>query len=161
MGRRNKMENTVTITLAEWQRLDGLDRQFDEKLKSAVKERIDAERAFVLRDRDEYVRRSDRLEAENRRLRDSAAETSGTNVKLRLDLGKAEKRIADLEGALRIASAAVDVAKEEARKRNETETGLRVTINYLHEEHRSLIRERDALLGRGLWSRILNRKCRT
>ena len=155
------MENTVTITLAEWQRLDGLDRQFDEKLKSAVKERIDAERAFVLRDRDEYVRRSDRLEAENRRLRDSAAETSGTNVKLRLDLGKAEKRIADLEGALRIASAAVDVAKEEARKRNETETGLRVTINYLHEEHRSLIRERDALLGRGLWSRILNRKCRT
>ena len=155
------MENTVTITLAEWQRLDGLDRQFDEKLKSAVKERIDAERAFVLRDRDEYVRRSDRLEAENRRLRDSAAETSGTNVKLRLDLGKAEKRIADLEGALRIASAAVDVAKEEARKRNETETGLRVTINYLHEEHRSLIRERDALLGRGLWSRILNRRCRT
>ena len=152
------MENTVTITLAEWQRLDGLDRQFDEKLKSAVKERIDAERAFVLRDRDEYVRRSDRLEAENRRLRDSAAETSGTNVKLRLDLGKAEKRIADLEGALRIASAAVDVAKEEARKRNETETGLRVTINYLHEEHRSLIRERDALLGRGLWSRILNRR---
>ena len=152
------MENTVTITLAEWQRLDGLDRQFDEKLKSAVKERIDAERAFVLRDRDEYVRRSDRLEAENRRLRDSAAETSGTNVKLRLDLGKAEKRIADLEGALRIASAAVDVAKEEARKRNETETGLRVTINYLHEEHRSLIRERDALLGRGLFDRILNRR---
>ena len=155
------MENTVTITLAEWQRLDGLDRQFDEKLKSAVKERIDAERAFVLRDRDEYVRRSDRLEAENRRLRDSAAETSGTNVKLRLDLGKAEKRIADLEGALRIASVAVDVAKEEARKRNETETGLRVTINYLHEEHRSLIRERDALLGRGLFDRILNRRCRT
>ena len=152
------MENTVTISLAEWQRLDGLDRQFDEKLKSAVKERIDAERAFVLRDRDEYVRRNDRLEAENRRLHDSAAETSGTNVKLRLDLGKAEKRIADLEGALRIASAAVDVAKEEARKSNETENGLRVTINCLHEERRSLIRERDALLGRGLFDRILNRR---
>ena len=152
------MENTVTITLAEWQRLDGLDRQFDEKLKSAVKERIDAERTFVLRDRDEYVRRSDRLEAENRRLHDSAAETSGTNVKLRLDLGKAEKRIADLEGALRIASAAVDVAKEEARKRNETENGLRVTIDCLHEERRRLIRERDALLRRGLFDRILNRR---
>ena len=152
------MENTVTITLAEWQRLDGLDRQFDEKLKSAVKERIDAERAFVLRDRDEYVRRNDHLEAENRRLHDSAAETSGTNVKLRLDLGKAEKRIADLEGALRIASAAVDVAKEEARKSNETENGLRVTINCLHEERRSLIRERDALLRRGLFDRILNRR---
>ena len=149
---------TITLTLAEWQRLDGLDRQFDEKLKSAVKERIDAERAFVLRDRDEYVRRNDRLEAENRRLHDSAAETSGTNVKLRLDLGKAEKRIADLEGALRIASAAVGVAKEEARKSNETENGLRVTINCLHEERRSLIRERDALLGRGLFDRILNRR---
>ena len=154
------MENTatITLTLAEWQRLDGLDRQFDEKLKSAVKERIDAERAFVLKDRDEYVRRNDHLEAENRRLHDSAAETSGTNVKLRLDLGKAEKRIADLEGALRIASAAVDVAKEEARKRNETENGLRVTINGLHEERRSLIRERDALLRRGLFDRILNRR---
>ena len=154
------MENTatITLTLAEWQRLDGLDRQFDEKLKATVKERIDAERAFVLRDRDEYVRRNDHLEAENRRLHDSAAETSGTNVKLRLDLGKAEKRIADLEGALRIASAAVDVAKEEARKRNETENSLRVTINCLHEERRSLIRERDALLRRGLFDRILNRR---
>ena len=150
------MENTVTITLAEWQRLDGLDRQFDEKLKSAVKERIDAERAFVLRDRDEYVRRNDHLEAENRRLHDSAAETSGTNVKLRLDLGKAARRTADLEGALRIASAAVDVAKEEARKRNETENSLRVTINCLHEERLRLIRERDALLRRGLFDRILN-----
>ena len=152
------MENTVTISLAEWQRLDGLDRQFDEKLNSAVKERIDAERAFVLRDRDEYVRRNDRLEAENRRLHDSAAETSGTNVKLRLDLGKAEKRIADLEGALRIASAAVDVAKEEARKRNETEKTLREEIDDLREEIGDLIIKRDALLGRGLWSRILNRR---
>ena len=152
------MENTVTITLAEWQRLDGLDRQFDEKLKSAVKERIDAERAFVLRDRDEYVRRNDHLEAENRRLHDSAAETSGTNVKLRLDLGKAEKRIADLEGALRIASAAVDVAKEEARKRNETEKTLREEIDDLREEIGDLVIKRDALLGRGLWSRILNRR---
>ena len=152
------MENTVTITLDEWQRLDGLDRQFDEKLKASVKERIDAERAFVLRDRDEYVRRNDHLEAENRRLHDSAAETAGTNVKLRLDLGKAEKRIADLEGALRIASAAADVAKEEDRKRNETENGLRITINCLHEEHRRLIRERNALLRRGLFDRILNRR---
>ena len=155
------MENTVTITLAEWQRLDGLDRQFDEKLKSAVKERIDAERAFVLRDRDEYVRRNDHLEAENRRLHDSAAETSGTNVKLRLDLGKAEKRIADLEGALRIASAAVDVAKEEARKSDETENALRVKIDCLHEECRRLIRERNAILRRGLFDRILNRRLRT
>ena len=152
------MENTVTITLAEWQRLDGLDRQFDEKLKSAVKERIDAERAFVLRDRDEYVRRNDHLEAENRRLHDSAAETSGTNVKLRLDLGKAEKRIADLEGALRIASTAVDVAKEEARKSDETENALRVKIDCLHEECRRLIRERNAILRRGLFDRILNRR---
>ena len=150
------MENTVTISLAEWQRLDGLDRQFDEKLKSAVKERIDAERAFVLRDRDEYVRRNDHLEAENRRLHDSAAETSGTNVKLRIDLGKAEKRIADLEGALRIASTAVDVVKEKARKNVETEKALREEIDDLREERRDLLLERDDLLGRGLFARIFN-----
>ena len=150
------MENTVTITLAEWQRLDGLDRQFDEKLKSAVKERIDAERAFVLKDRDEYVRRNDHLEAENRRLHDSAAETSGTNVKLRLDLGKAEKRIADLEGDLGAAHAAVDVMKKEVKKNVETENGLRATINCLREECSSLLRERDDLLGRGLFARIFN-----
>ena len=148
--------NTVTITLAEWQRLDGLDRQFDEKLSAAVKERIDSERAFVLRDRDEYVRRNDHLEAENRRLRDSAAETAGTNIKLRLDLGKAEKRVADLEGALRIASAAVDVAKEKLKKCDEDENALRDKVNCLHEERRNLIRERDRLLGRGLFDRIFN-----
>ena len=150
------MENTVTISLAEWQRLDGLDRQFDEKLKAAVKERIDAERAFVLRDRDEYVRRNDHLEAENRRLRDSAAETSGTNVKLRLDLGKAEKRIADLEGALKIASVAVDVAKEEAKKNAEAEKALRDEVGNLRKERLDLLLERDDLLGRGLFARIFN-----
>lgn len=150
------MENTVTITLAEWQRLDGLDRQFDEKLKAAVKENIDAERAFVLRDRDEYVRRNDHLEAENRRLHDSAAETSGINVKLRLDLGKAEKRIADLEGALGAAHAAVDLAKKEAKKRDMIENALRDEINCLREECRSLARERDRLLDRGLFARIFD-----
>ena len=150
------MENTVTITLAEWQRLDGLDRQFDEKLKAAVKERIDSERAFVLRDRDEYVRRNDHLEAENRRLQDSVAETAGTNVKLRLDLGEAEKRIADLEGALGAAHAAVDLAKEAARKHDETEDALRDKVNCLREECRNLARERDRLLDRGLFDRIFN-----
>ena len=150
------MENTVTIALDEWKRLDGLDRQFDEKLNAAVKERIDSERTFVLRDRDEYVRRNDHLEAENRRLHDSVAETSGINVKLRLDLGKAEKRIADLEGGLRIASAAVDVAKEKAKKSDETENGLRVIIDDLHGEIRDLVEERDRLLGRGLFARIFN-----
>ena len=148
--------NTVTITLAEWQRLDGLDRQFDEKLSAAVKERIDAERAFVLRDRDEYVRRNDHLEAENRRLQDSVAETAGTNVKLRLDLGKAEKRITDLEGALGAAHAAVDLAKEDARKHDETEDALRDKVNCLREECRNLARERDRLLDRGLFDRIFN-----
>lgn len=150
------MENTVTITLAEWQRLDGLDRQFDEKLKAAVRENIDAERTFVLRDRDEYVRRNDRLEAENKRLKDSVAETAGTNAKLRLDLGRAEKRIADLEGGLRIASAAVDVAKEKTKKSDETEKTLREIIDDLHGEIGDLVEERDRLIGRGLWSRIFN-----
>ena len=148
--------NTVTITLAEWQRLDGLDRQFDEKLKAAVRENIDAERTFVLRDRDEYVRRNEQLRGENQRLQDSVAKATGTNVKLRLDLDKAERRIADLEGALRIASAAADVAKEDARKHDEAENELRDKVNCLREECRSLARERDKLLDRGLFDRIFN-----
>ena len=150
--------NTVTITLAEWQRLDGLDRQFDERLKAAVRERIDSERAFVLRDRDEYVRRNESLRAENQRLRDSAEETSGAVDKLRLDLGLAEKRITYLEGALGAAHADVDMMKEKVKKSVETENGLRVTINCLREECSGLLRERDALLGRGLFARIFNRR---
>lgn len=150
------MENSVNISLAEWQRLDGLDRQFDEKLKAAVRERIDAERAFVLRDRDEYVRRNDHLEAENRRLQDSVAKATGTNVKLRLDLDKAERRIADLEGALGAAHAAVDLAKEEAKKRDMIEDALRNEVNCIREERRNLVRERDRLLDRGLFDRIFN-----
>ena len=150
------MENTVTITLAEWQRLDGLDRQFDEKLSAAVKEKIDAERSFVLRDRDEYVRRNESLRDENRKLQDSVAKATGTNVKLRLDLDKAEKRIADLEGALKIASAAVDVTKEKIKKYDEVETKLRATIDVLHKEVEDLDMERDKLLGRGLFARIFD-----
>ena len=150
------MENTVTIALAEWQRLDGLDRQFDEKLKAAVKERIDAERAFVLRDRDEYVRRNESLRDENRKLQDSAAKATEANVRLRLDLDKAERRIADLEGALKIASAAVDAAKEKIKKRDEVENGLRVTIDDLRKEVGDLVTERERLLGRGLFARIFD-----
>ena len=150
------MENTVTITLAEWQRLDGLDRQFDEKLKAAVKESIDAERAFVLRDRDEYVRRNEQLRDENRKLQDSVEKATGANVKLRLDLDKAERRIADLEGALKIASAAVDVTKEKIKKCDEVETKLRATIDVLHKEVGDLVTERDNLLGRGLFARIFD-----
>ena len=150
------MENTVTITLAEWQRLDGLDRQFDEKLSAAVKEKIDSERAFVLRDRDEYVRRNDHLEAENRKLQDSVAKATGANVKLRLDLDKAERRIADLEGALKIASAAVDVTKEKVKKYDETEKTLRGIIDDLHKEVGDLVMERDRILGRGLLARIFD-----
>ena len=150
------MENTVTISLAEWQRLDGLDRQFDEKLKAAVKESIDAERAFVLRDRDEYVRRNEQLRDENRRLQDSVAKATGANVRLLHDLGRAEKRIADLEGDLGAAHAAVDMAKKETKKNVETENALLVTINDLRKEAGDLVAERDRLLGRGLFARIFN-----
>lgn len=152
------MENTVNISLAEWQRLDGLDRQFDEKLKAAVKEQIAADRAFVLRDRDEYVRRNESLRAENQRLRDSAKETSETSDKLRLDLGSAERRITYLEGALGAAHAAVDVMKEKAKDHDAIENALRDKVNCLHEECSGLLRERDTLLGRGLFARIFNRR---
>ena len=150
------MENTVTITLAEWQRLDGLDRQFDEKLKAAVKDRIDSERAFVLRDRDEYVRRNEQLRDENRKLQDSVAKATEANVKLRLDLDKAERRIADLEGAIKIATAAVDVTKEKIKKYDETETKLRATIDVLHKEVGELVTDLDRLRGRGLFARIFD-----
>ena len=150
------MENTVTITLAEWQRLDGLDRQFDEKLKAAVKESIDAERAFVLRDRDEYVRRNESLRDENRKLQDSVEKATGANVKLRLDLDKAEKRITYLEGALGAAHAAVDLAKGKFKKRDEVETKLRATIDDLRREVGDLVMERERLLGRGLFARIFD-----
>lgn len=150
------MENTVTITLAEWQRLDGLDQQFDEKLSAAVKERIDSERAFVLRDRDEYVRRNEQLRDENRKLQDSVAKATEANVKLRLDLDKAERRIADLEGAIKIATAAVDVTKEKVKKYDETEKTLRGVIDDLHKEVGDLVMERDRLLGRGLFARIFD-----
>ena len=150
------MENSVNISLAEWQRLDGLDRQFDEKLKAAVRENIDAERTFVLRDRDEYVRRNEQLRGENQRLQDSVTKATGTNVKLRLDLDKAERRIADLEGALGAAHAAVDLAKEEAKKRDMIEDALRNEVNCIREERRNLVRERDRLLDRGLFDRIFN-----
>lgn len=145
------MENTVTITLAEWQRLDGLDKQFDEKLKAAIEARIDAERAFVLRDRDEYVRRNEKLQDENQKLRDSVAESAGINVKMRNELTKAEK-------SLVLARTAVETMTEEIKKRDENERTLRETVNRLRGERFELLEERDRLLGRGLFSRIFNRR---
>ena len=150
--------NTVTITLAEWRRLDGLDRQFDEKLKAAVKERIDSERSFILRDRDEYVRRNEALEAENRRLRDSVSETSGLNVRLRLDLDEAEGRRAGLERDLVLARMAADAAAKGAKARDGVEKALRDAVYGLRRERRDLLLERDALLGRGLLARVFNRR---
>ena len=150
------MENTVTITLAEWQRLDGLDQQFDEKLSAAVKEKIDSERAFVLRDRDEYVRRNEQLRDENRKLQDSVAKATEANVKLRLDLDKAERRLADLEGAIKIATTAVDVTKEKIKKYDDNEKTLRGIIDGLRKEVGDLVMERDRLLGRGLFARIFD-----
>ena len=150
------MENTVTLSLAEWQRLDGLDKQFDEKLSAAVKESIDAERAFVLRDRDEYVRRNEQLRDENRKLQDSVAKATGANAKLRLDLDEAERRVADLEGGLGAAHAAVDLAKKKLKQCDEVETELRATIDALRKEVGDLVTERERLLGRGLFARIFD-----
>lgn len=159
------MENTVTITLDEWQRLDGLDKQFDEKLKAAVEARIDAERIFVLRDRDEYVRRNESLLKENVKMEETIAEVSGANVKLRADLEKAKRKVDSLTGIVSHFGWSEDAikhelesAKAELEKRDENEKTLRDTVNRLREERRELLLERDELLGRGLWSRILNRR---
>lgn len=152
------MENTVTITLAEWQRLDGLDKQFDEKLKSAVEARIDAERIFVLRDRDEYIRRNEKLQVENQRLRDSVAEPVGLNVKLRMELEKTKADLDKVEKFHALTRMGIDTAESEIKKHIENEKTLRETVNRLREERCELIQERDSILGRGLFSRLFNRR---
>ena len=152
------MEGTVTVPMREYELLTGIKKDFDERLKSELKRMNEADRAFVLRDRDEYVRRNEALEAENRRLRDSVSETSGLNVRLRLDLDEAEGRRAGLERDLVLARMAADAAAKGAKARDGVEKALRDAVYGLRRERRDLLLERDALLGRGLLARVFNRR---
>ena len=152
------MEGTVTIPIREYELLMEIRKDFDERLKSELKRMGETDRAFVLRDRDEYVRRNEALEAENRRLRDSVSETSGLNARLRLDLDKAEARRAELERGLGLARMAADAAAEDDKTRDGVEKALRDAVDGLRRERRDLLLERDALLGRGLLARIFNRR---
>ena len=152
------MEGTITIPIHEYELLAGIKKDFDERLKSELKRMNEADRAFVLRDRDEYVRRNEALEAENRRLRDSVSETSGLNVRLRLDLDEAKARRAELERDLGLARMKADAIAEGVKTRYGVERALRDAVNGLRKERRDLLLERDAILGRGLLARIFNRR---
>ena len=94
------MEGTVTIPIHEYELLASVKKDVDERLKSELKRMNEADRAFVLRDRDEYIRRNESLEAENRRLQDSISKMSRSNIKLRLDLTNAENCRTELERLL-------------------------------------------------------------
>lgn len=128
------MESTVTIPLEEYRRLKGLDEQFDDQIKAARANAEATDRTDVLRDRDTYIRENEKLRNENSKLRDAVDESAGMNVKLLLEFH--------------------DVVRK-ARKNNEE---LNKTVTRLREERAEALVQRDALLERGLFARIFNRR---
>lgn len=78
------MEGTVTIPIEEYELLAGIKKGFDEKLKSELKRMNEADRAFVLRDRDEYIRRNELLLQKKSEAREELRKVAETNVKLLL-----------------------------------------------------------------------------
>ena len=152
------MEGSVTIPIKEYELLTGVKKDFDERLKSELKRMNEADRAFVLRDRDEYVRRNERLLKENSEKAEEIREVSEANVKLRLDLSKAKADLHKVEKLHALARMGLDTAEREIKKRIKNEATLNGTVTRLREERRKLLLERDAILGRGIFSRIFNRK---
>ena len=152
------MENTVQISLAEYEGLSRIKSDFDKELKSELKRLNDGDRAFVLRDRDEYVRRNEILLKEKTEAQEEVRRVSEANVKLRLERDSLFKDLVKARALRAIRESALETAESEIRKRIENEATLHETVNRLREERRELLLERDALLGRGLFSRILNRR---
>lgn len=152
------MEGTVTIPIAEYELLTGIKNDFDGKLKSELKRMNEADRAFVLRDRDEYVRHNERLLKENAEAQEEIRKVSEANVKLRLDLDKIKAALDKVEKSRALAHMEIDTAESETKKRIKNEAALNETITRLREERRELLLERDAILGRGIFSRIFNRR---
>lgn len=146
------MESTVTIPLEEYRRLKGIDEQFDDQIKAARANAETTAKMDVLRDRDTYVRENEKLRNENSKLRDSAAESAGLNVKLRNELARTEK-------AMSLLKIGLDKTTGEIKKRDENEKTLRETVTRLREERAEALTQRDALLARGLFARIFNRRC--
>ena len=140
------MENTVTLSLVEYEMLAGIKKDFDEKLKAELKRLNDADRAFVLRDRDEYVRRAELLFKEKTDAQEKVRKVSDENVKLRIELDMLKGKIETLAGLV-----AHSKLNEEENKKT-----LLDEINLLREERNKAMAKYNALLGRRLFARIFN-----
>lgn len=140
------MENTVTLSLVEYEMLAGIKKDFDEKLNSELKRLNDADRAFVLRDRDEYVRRAELLFKEKIDAQEKIRKVSEENVKLRTELDMIKGKIETLAG----------IVAHSKLSEEENEKTLLDEINLLREERNRALARYDAVLGRGLFARIFN-----
>lgn len=141
------MENTVTLSLVEYETLAGIKKDFDEKLKSELKRLNDADRAFVLRDRDEYVRRAELLFKEKTEAQEKIRKVSEENVQLRVELDMLKGKIETLSG----------IVAHSKLSEEENEKSLLNEISLLREERNKALARYYALLGRGLFARIFNR----
>lgn len=152
------MEGTVTIPLREYELLADVRKNFDEKLESELKRMNETDRIFVLRDRDEYVRRNESLVKENSEKAEEIRKVSEENVRLRGELDKTKADLGRAEKLCTLAHEGLDAAEGEFKKRDENEKTLRETVVRLREERSELLLQRDALLDRGLLARIFNRR---
>ena len=141
------MENTVTLSLVEYEMLAGIKKDFDEKLKSELKRLNDADRAFVLRDRDEYVRRAELLFKEKTEAQEKIRKVSEENVKLRVELDMLKGKIETLAG----------IVANSKLSEEENEKSLLKEINLLREDRNKAMDRYYTLLERGLFARIFNR----
>ena len=158
------MENSVTLSLVEYEMLAGIKKDFDEKLKSELKRRNDIDRAFVLRDRDEYVRRSELLFKEKTDAQERIRKVSEENVKLRVELDMLKGKLETLTGVVahskwseEESERKLNEAKAEIRKRDKNEKTFLDEINRIRRERNRALARYDDLLGRGLFARIFNR----
>ena len=152
------MEGSVTIPIREYELLAGVKKDFDERLKSELKRMNEADRAFVLRDRDEYVRRNERLLKENSEKAEEIREASEMNVKLRGMRDSMLDDLAEERASKAILEARLDAAEQEAKRRDDNEKTLLDEVRRLREERRELLLANDALAGRGFFARLFNRR---
>ena len=164
------MEGSVTIPIEEYELLTGIKKDFDEKLKSELKRMNEGDRVFVLRDRDEYVRRNERLLKENSEKAEELRKVAEANVKLRHMRDSMFNDLVKERAHKTILEARLDTAEQEIKRRDENEKTLRETVNRLRKERADALNERDEavegrtelrghlqrLRRRGLFSRIFN-----
>lgn len=146
------MEGSVTIPIEEYELLTGIKKDFDEKLKSELKRMNEADRAFVLRDRDEYVRRNERLLKENSEKAEELRKVAEMNVRLRIELDGLKGKLETLAGIVahskwseEESERELNEAKAEIGRRDENEKTLRETVNRLRKERADALNAVDQL----------------